>query len=165
MADLSKNIPEGNEDDMRGRFLTFQIDAEMFGIELYNVMEIVGIQLITKMPEMPDYIKGIINLRGKIIPVMDIRLRFKKTEKDYNDRTCIIVIDYGSTSIGLIVDSVSEVLTIPDEDIVVGSEMDYTKYTRGYVKNIGKVGDKVVLLIDCEKLLNEEELNIVSAQL
>ncbi len=165
MADLLKNIPESNEDDMKGRFLTFQIDAEMFGIELYNVMEIVGIQLITKMPEMPNYIKGIINLRGRIIPVMDIRLRFKKAEKDYNDRTCIIVIDYGSTSIGLIVDSVSEVLTIPDEDIVVESEIDCAKYTRGYVKGIGKIGDKVVLLIDCEKLLNEEELNIVSAQL
>jgi len=164
MADLLKNTASSNNDDMKGRFLTFLIDEEMFGIELSSVMEIVGIQPVTRMPEMLDYIKGIINLRGRIIPVMDVRLRFKKSEKDYNDRTCIIVIDYGGISIGLIVDSVSEVLTIPDEDIAKKPEIS-SKGSRGYVNRIGKISEKVVLLIDCEKLLNEEELNIVSANL
>lgn len=164
MADLLKNITGSDEDDMRGRFLTFLIDEEMFGIKLRNVMEIIGIQPVTQMLEMPDYVKGIINLRGKIIPVMDIRLRFGKPEKDYNDKTCVIVIDLGEVSIGVIVDSVSEVLTIPDEDIVERPGIS-SRASRGYINNIGKIGEKVVLLIDCDKLLNEEELDIVSAQL
>ena len=164
MADLLKNNPKSSADDMRGRFLTFQIDQDMYGIELHNVMEIVGIQPITGLLEMPDYVKGIINLRGKIIPVMDVRLRFKKTEKDYTDRTCIIVIRFGDISIGLIVDCVSEVLTIPDEDIVEKPEIN-AKSSRGYIRNIGKIDNKVVLLIDCEKLLNDEEFDAVAAQL
>lgn len=164
MADLLKNNLKSSEDDMRGRFLTFQIDQDMYGIELHNVMEIVGIQPITGLLEMPDYVKGIINLRGKIIPVMDVRLRFKKPKKDYTDRTCIIVISFGGISIGLIVDCVSEVLTIPDEDIVEKPEIN-AKSSRGYVRNIGKIDSKVVLLIDCEKLLNDEELDAVAAQL
>lgn len=163
MADLQKNMAGSDEDDMKGRFLTFQIDKEMYGIELRNVMEIIGIQPITGMSEMPDYIKGIINLRGKIIPVMDVRLRFKKPEKDFSDRTCIIVIRLIGISIGLIVDCVSEVLTIPDEDIVEKPEIS-SKDSCGFVRSIGKLGDKVVLLIDCEKLLREEELGAVSSQ-
>ena len=164
MAYSSTNGAISDTDDMKGRFLTFQIDEEMFGIELKDVMEIVGIQPIPQIPEMPDYIKGIINLRETIIPVMDVRLRFQKPEKEYNDRTCIIVIDYSNLSIGLIVDSVSEVLAIPDKDITEKPEI-CSKGSRGYVNNIGKIGEKVVLLIDCGKLLNEEEFDAVSAQL
>jgi purine-binding chemotaxis protein CheW len=164
MADLLASITDCDEDEMKGRFLTFQIGDEMFGIGLKNVMEIVGIQPITEVPEMPDYFKGIINLRGRIIPVMDIRLRFKKPEKAYNDRTCVIIVCFAGVSIGLIVDCVSEVLTIPDEDIVEKPEIN-ARESHGYVKNIGKIGDKVALLIDCEKLLAEEELEIVSAQI
>lgn len=125
---------------------------------------LIGIQPITKMPEMPDYISGIINLRGKIIPVMDVRLRFKKTKAEYNDRTCIIVIEFSSMSMGLIVDSVSEVLVIPDKDVSEKPEFN-GKASRGYVKSIGKIDKKVILLLNCEKLLNEEELDTVSAQL
>ncbi|MEA4919823.1 MAG: chemotaxis protein CheW [Clostridiaceae bacterium] len=164
MTDLLEDTSESNEEDMKGRFLTFQIDKDMFGIELRNVMEIVGIQPITEMPEMPFYVKGIINLRGKIIPVMDVRLRFKKPEKVYTDKTCIIVISFIGTSIGLIVDCVSEVIAIPEEDIMEKPEIN-TKNTRGYVKSIGKIGEKVVLLINCEKLLNEEEFDAVADQL
>lgn len=164
MTDLQKNTDDNSEDDMENRFLTFLINGGLFGIGLKNVMEIVGIQPITRMPEMPVYIKGIINLRGKMIPVMDVRLRFSEARKDYDDRTCIIVIDYGSISVGLIVDSVFEVLTIPKGDIAEKPKIG-SRASRGYVNGIGKIGEKVVLLIDCEKLLNEEELDAVSAQL
>ena len=145
---------------MKGRFLTFMIEEEMFGIELKNVMEIVGIQPIISMPEMPDYIKGIINLRGKIIPIMDVRLRFKKPEKEYNDRTCIIVVSYGASLIGLIVDVVYEVQPIAEDDIAKNPEIG-SEGNHGYVNRVGKVGEKVVLLIDCEKLLNGEKLGAV----
>lgn len=164
MADLLSDITEYEEDDISGRFLTFFIDDESFGIELKNVMEIIGIQPITEVPEMPDYFKGIINLRGKIIPVMDIRLRFKKPEKVYTDRTCVIIVFFAGISIGLIVDGVSEVLTIPEEDIAEKPEIN-AKGNRGYIKNIGKIGDKVALLLDCDMLLNEEELFAVSSQM
>ncbi len=157
MAEDIVNNVDADEDTQKDRFLTFALDSETYGIEIRNVMEIIGIQAITEIPELPDYIKGIINLRGKIIPVMDVRLRFKKEPKEYNDRTCVIVININEMSIGLIVDSVSEVLTIPEQDITVPPNLNNLK-TR-YIKNIGKVGSDVKLLLDCEKLLTEDELN------
>lgn len=158
MPDLYEKTTEVEEDTQTGRFLTFLIGRETYGIEIRYVMEIIGIQAITEMPEMPDYLKGIINLRGKIIPVMDIRLRFGKQPREYDDRTCVIVINFNEVSIGLIVDSVSEVLTIPAQDI---SELPSISsgQSNGYVRNIGKVGTGVILLIDCEKLLSADELD------
>jgi len=163
MTESLKNAVDFEADDMRGRFLTFLVDSELYGIGLRNVMEIVGIQPITQMPEMPDYMKGIVNLRGKIIPVMDVRLRFKKHGQDYHDRTCVIVVDYDGLTIGLIVDSVCEVLAIPDEAIVDKPEIN-TRGGRGYISSIGKIGERVILLIDCEKLMGAEELELVTTE-
>lgn len=148
------------EDTQKGKFLTFTLGNEAYGIEIQFVTEIIGIQSITEVPEIPQYIKGIINLRGKIIPVMDVRLRFGKSPKDYNDRTCIIVVDIMEMSIGLIVDSVSEVISIPDTEIVPPPELN--KAGSRYIKGIGKVGNEVKLLLDCQKLLNEEDTDIIS---
>ena len=106
---------ETEEDTQKGKYLIFSLGNEFYGIEIKYVTEIIGVQPITEIPELPDYIKGIINLRGKIIPVMDVRIRFKKSPMEYNDRTCVIVIDVKDTSVGLIVDSVSEVLSIEEE--------------------------------------------------
>lgn len=149
------------EDKQKGRFLTFALDSESYGIEIQYVIEIIGIQAITEVPELPPYIRGIINLRGKIVPVMDVRLRFKKQFKEYNDRTCIIVIDIKDVSIGLIVDSVSEVISIPDSEIV--DPPDLSKAGNQYVKGIGKVNDGVKLLLDCEKMLNDDDTEIIGA--
>lgn len=152
------------EDTQKGRFLIFTIDRETYGVEIKYVTEIIGIQTITEIPELPDYVKGIINLRGKIIPVMDVRLRFKKEPQPYNDRTCIIVIEIHNLSIGLIVDKVVEVLSIPDQDIIEPPQVGKGFHNR-YVKNIGKVGEEVKLLLDCEKLLNDEELDDINEAL
>ena len=145
------------EDTLAGRFLTFLLGSESYGIEIRYVTEIIGIQTITEVPELPDYIRGIINLRGKIIPVMDVRLRFKKSFREYNDRTCVIVVDIQNISIGLIVDSVSEVLAIPEAEIVPPPEV--SKEGNKYIRGIGKVGSEVKLLLDCEKLLNDGDMN------
>lgn len=153
-----------NEDTQEVRYLTFSLGKESYGIEIRYVTEIIGIQLITEIPELPEYVKGIINLRGKIIPVMDVRLRFKKEQKDYTDRTCVIVVDIRDMSIGLIVDSVSEVMTIPKQDIVQPPQMNKGYQTR-YIKNIGKVGGEVKLLLDCEMLLDDSEANELSEAL
>ena len=157
MADsIESEALEFKEDTIKGRFLTFALGKESYGIEIRYVTEIIGIQPITEVPELPDYVKGIINLRGKIIPVMDVRLRFKKKFRDYNDRTCIVVIDIQHVSIGLIVDSVSEVITIPETEIVAPPEV--SKEGNRYICGIGKVGNEVKLLLDCDKLLNEHEM-------
>lgn len=158
MSELAEINMEMEEDTQKGRFLTFALGKESYGIEIKFVTEIIGIQAITEIPELPEYVKGIINLRGKIIPVMDIRLRFRKEPKEYNDRTCVIVIDIRDVSIGLIVDTVSEVITIPEQSIVEPPKMNMG-FNNRYIKNIGKVGEDVKLLLDCDKLLTQDEVD------
>ncbi len=149
-------IIETEEDTQKGKYLTFSLGQEFYGLEIQYVTEIIKLQPITEVPEMPDYIRGIINLRGKIIPLMDARSRFRKSIVEYNDRTCVIVIDIQDISIGLIVDSVSEVLSIPDEEIV--PPPDLNRGGSRYIKGIGKVGSEVKLLLDCEKMLSDDDL-------
>ncbi|NMD69133.1 purine-binding chemotaxis protein CheW [Bacillus sp. DNRA2] len=157
---LELEMLEEEGSTMKNRFLTFVLGNETYGIEIEYVTEIIGLQPVTEIPELPEYIRGIINLRGKIIPVMDVRLRFKKPFKEYNDRTCVVVIDIEDISIGLIVDSVSEVLAIPEEDVV--PPPDVNKTGNKYIKGIGKTGNEVKLLLDCNKLLNEDDAETLS---
>lgn len=154
-------IVETAEDTQKGKFLTFSIGKEAYGFEIKYVTEIIGIQEITEVPELPNYVKGIINLRGKIIPVMDVRLRFKKEAREYNDRTCIVVIDIHDISVGLIVDHVAEVVVITPENIVPPPAIK-TGFHNRYIKGIGKVGNEVKLLLDCDKLLNDDEIDTLS---
>jgi len=156
MTDMQTVLAE--EDTQKGRYLLFSIDNESYGIGIQYVTEIIGIQKITEVSGLPDYLKGIINLRGKIIPVMDVRIRFGKKEKEYNDRTCIIVIDIMEMPVGLIVDGVSEVAVINESDISELPQL-YQKHKNRFVKNIGKTGNDVKLLLDCEKLLTYEDIN------
>lgn len=158
---LNVQEQEQQEDTLKGKYLIFSVGNEMYGMEIRYITEIIGIQPITEVPEMPEYVKGITNLRGKIIPVMDARLRFKKEVKEYDGKTCIIVIDTNNISIGLIVDSVAEVLSLRDEDIA--PPPDFNKGGRKYVKGVGKVGNAVKLLLDCQKLLTDDEAETLSA--
>lgn len=161
---MGKEIDEAfqlEEDTQKDKFLTFSLGSEDYGIEIRYVTEIIGIQTITEIPELMDYVKGIINLRGKIIPVMDVRLRFKKTPIEYNDRTCVIVIDIKEVSVGLIVDTVKEVLSIAEQDIVPPPEVNKGFHSR-YIKGIGKIGNEVKLILDSDKLLYDEELDKLS---
>jgi purine-binding chemotaxis protein CheW len=143
------------EDTQKHKFLTFVIDRETYGIDILFVTEIIGMQPITVLPELPNYMKGIINLRGKIIPVMDVRLRFKQTPREYNERTCIIIVNSGVLNLGLIVDAVAEVLTIPESNRVAPPVTQGESFNR-YIKAIGKVEEQVKLLLDCDRLLNGE---------
>lgn len=157
MSNSTNELYDENEDTQKGKYLTFALQNESYGIEIRHVTEIVGIQNITQVPELPESIRGIINLRGKIIPVMDVRLRFKKPLAEYDDRTCIVVVDINDVSLGLIVDTVSEVLAIDDENVVV-PPATMMGTANGYIKGIGKTESDVKLLLDCEKLLKEDEL-------
>jgi purine-binding chemotaxis protein CheW len=149
------NMAGQEEDTLKGKFLIFSMGNEMYGIEIRHITEIIGVQPITEIPEMPQYVKGITNLRGKIIPVIDARLRFKKAAREYDGKTCIIIIDIKQISIGLIVDNVSEVLKLEDEDIEPSPTISKTDHK--FVKGIGKVGKSVILLLDCQNLLTDDE--------
>lgn len=161
-ADILKwQNQEQEEDTLKGRYLIFSVGSELYGMEIRYITEIIGLQPITQVPEMPEYVKGVTNLRGKIIPVIDARLRFHKAVREYDDRTCIIVIDTTIISIGLIVDSVAEVLSMQDDDIA--PPPDINKGGHKYIKGIGKAGGSVKLLLDCQRLLTEDEQDAISA--
>lgn len=149
-------------DAQNGKYMTFKSGNEYFGLKIQYVNEIIGFQAITAIPETEDYIKGLINLRGKIIPVIDVRLRFKQEPFEYNDRTCIIVINVKSTIVGLIVEKIAEVVEIKEEDILPPPKIGRAdKQHNKYVYGIGKVEDSVKLLLDPDKLLNDEDLSII----
>jgi len=150
---------EVEEDTQKDKFLTFFLGDEIYGIEIRFVTEIIGMQSVTEIPDIPEYVKGIINLRGKIIPVIDVRLRFKKISKEYNDRTCIVVVDIKGVTVGLIVDTVAEVLRIPDQDIVPPPQFNNGSHYQRFIKGIGKVDSHVKLILDCDRLLNDKEMN------
>lgn len=156
-----KELLEEQEDTQHGRYLTFLVGDEVFGIEIRYVTQIIGILPITKLPEAPEHIKGVINLRGRIIPVVDMRLKFKKESMEYNDRTCVIVVEANTLVAGLIVDEIAEVTSIADEDVV--SPPEYGAVHNGYIKGIGKADGGVKLLLDCDKLFRPEEEMVLRA--
>ncbi len=145
-------------DTQKNKYVTFKSGNEFFGLKIEYVNEIIVYQEVTEVPETEDYIKGLINLRGKIIPVIDVRIRFKQEPFEYNDRTCIIVINFKETVVGLIVEKIAEVVEIPEDQILPSPSMGKGEKTQNkYVYAIGKVGDQVKLLLDPEKLLKEED--------
>lgn len=149
-------------DEQKGKYMTFKSGNEYFGLEIQYVNEIIQLQAITAIPETEDYIKGLINLRGKVIPVIDVRLRFKQEPFEYNDRTCIIVINVKSTVVGLIIEKIAEVVEIKEENILPPPSIGRSdKVQNKYVYGIGKVGNSVKLLLDPDKLLNDEDLSVV----
>ena len=157
-------VEEMTGDNQKGKYMTFRLGEKYYGIGISYVSEIIGLQPVTKVPETEDFIIGLINLRGKIIPVIDVRVRFKQEPMEYNDRTCIIVINVKDMLVGLIVEKVAEVVEIHQEDILpppsatIGHE---EKTQNKYVYGIGKVGEEVKLLLDPDKLLKDEEIIIL----
>lgn len=146
---------EEDEDTQEDKYLTFLLAREEYGIEIRYVTEIIGIQRVTTVPDMPMYVKGVINLRGKVIPVMDVRLRFGIKEREYDDRTCIVVINVGEHLVGLIVDRVSEVLDIPKGDIEPPPSTREGGNSR-FVQGMGKAGERVIILLSAKRLLFDE---------
>lgn len=156
--DEMMNTGASSADTQEGKYMTFKSGSEYFGLEIQYVQQIIQFQAITKIPETEDYIKGLINLRGRIIPVVDVRVRFKQGECEYNDKTCILVITVKDTTVGLIVEQIAEVAEIQKENILPPPTIGRNdKGHNKYVYGIGKVGTSVKLLLDPEKLLYDEE--------
>lgn len=151
-------------DKLLNKYVTFQSGNEYFALQIQYVKEIIVYQEITQIPESEDYVKGLINLRGKIIPVIDVRIRFKQEAVEYTDRTCIIIINVKGTVVGLIVDRVAEVVEIKPEDVLdtptLGNE---DKNQNKYVYAVGKVGDSVKMLLDPDRLLKDEDVLVPEA--
>jgi len=152
--------------NLEGKYLTFSLAGEEYGIGILKVREIIGMLPVTSVPQTPDFVKGVINLRGKVIPVVDLRLKFGMPEKEYTDRTSVMVVDVLSSSglvqIGIVVDSVSEVVNIKAAEIektpTFGAKLN-TEYILGMAKQNGGVK----ILVDIDRVLTDEEMTMMDS--
>ncbi len=155
---LDGDIYTDEDDEKRlEKYLIFELGGENYGIDITYVTEIIGIQDITFMPDVPEYVKGVLNLRGRIIPLIDLRLRFGLPEKEYNDRTCIIVVSDNEITLGIIVDLVKEVMNIPQDAISPSIDIGGAE-SKHFVQGLGIVSEEVKILIDVAKLLSDDEM-------
>ena len=154
---MDENIVK-SEDTQKDKYLTFIVDNGVYALEIKFVVDIIGLQEITKIPEQPNYIKGVINLRGRIIPTMDVRARFRKEEIEYDDRSCIVVVEMKEISVGVIVDRVVEVIDISRENISKPPNFN-NDFTNNYISGIGNINDRVIIILDCDRLLNYDQLS------
>jgi len=166
MTEVTKTMDQAVKamGEKEGKFLTFSLAGEEYGISILKIKEIIGMMPITPVPRTPLYVKGVINLRGKVIPVVDLRLKFGMEEMGYTERTCIIVVEaggqLGSVLIGIVVDSVSEVLSIRGSEIEeapgFGARLD-----TDYILGMAKINGGVKILLDIDKVLGSETLDVV----
>ena len=145
-----------------GKYLTFVLGHEEYGLEILKVREIISVMEITEVPQVPPFIKGVINLRGKVIPIIDLRMKFGMAPIEYTRETCIIVVNVHELLLGIVVDTVAEVLDIPEKDIDPAPTFGGSIKT-DFILGMGKVKGKVKILLDIEKVLSSEELEAVIA--
>jgi len=150
--------------DREGKYLTFALAGEEYGISILKIKEIIGMMPITTIPQTPEFVKGVINLRGKVIPVVDLRLRFGMERIDYTERTCIVVVEIsggsGTVMIGIVVDSVSEVLNIKGGEIEETPTFG-TKLETDYILGMAKVQGGVKILLDIDRVLSRDEVALI----
>lgn len=154
-----------DDDEMEGeadKFLLFDLGEEAYGIQISHIIQIVEMQPITRIPDMPEYVKGIINIRGQIIPTIDLRSRFHLSEKEADKKTCIVIIALESNSMGLIVDTVSEVKSIPQDDISAAPQVKNLAVNEKYIMGLAKVDDEVKILLDINKLFSEQDVQSIA---
>ena len=166
MAELAKKMDQAVKTmaDREGKYLTFSMAGEEYGIGILKIKEIIGMMPITRVPKTPEHVKGVINLRGKVIPVVDLRLRFGMDEIDYTDRTCIIVVEIEGQAdivlIGIVVDAVSEVLSIKADDIEETPTFG-TKLDTEYILGMAKIEGGVKILLDIDTVLSAEDVVVL----
>ncbi len=150
--------------DIAGQYLTFELGEEPYGLQILKVQEIIGMTSVTRVPRMPDFVRGVINLRGKVIPVIDLRSRFSLESQEQTERTCIIVVQIGASghqvTLGIIVDQVSEVVDIGPDQIEPSPDFG-TNVDTTFILGMGKVGERVIMLLDLDRVLSGDELSLV----
>ena len=166
MSEVTKTMDQAVKAmaDREGKYLTFSLAEEEYGIGILKIKEIIGMMSITTVPQTPEFVKGVINLRGKVIPVVDLRLRFGMESMDYTERTCIIVVEIegesGVVLIGIVVDAVSEVLNIKGEDVEETPTFG-TKLNTDYILGMAKMEGGVKILLDIDRVLSNEEIAVL----
>jgi purine-binding chemotaxis protein CheW len=169
MAELAETVDKAIKEitDREGKYLTFSMANEEYGIGILKIREIIGMMPITSVPQTPAFVKGVINLRGKVIPVMDLRLRFNMDSIDYNERTCIIVVEiFGQSAtvqIGIVVDSVSEVLNIKQDEIEDTPTFG-TSLNTDFILGMAKMEGGVKILLDIDQVLTSDELSLLEKE-
>jgi purine-binding chemotaxis protein CheW len=148
--------------DRAGKYLTFALSNEEYGLEILKVREIIGIMEITAVPRTPNFVKGVLNLRGKVIPVVDLRLKFGMPEAERTEETCIIVVNVGRMEMGIIVDKVSEVLDIAAKDIEDPPQFGVDVDTQ-FILGMGKSHERVTILLDISRVLADQDIAAVQA--
>ena len=167
MSDVEEKIDQAVKamGAKEGKYLTFTLAEEEYGIGILKIKEIIGMLPITSVPQTPEFVKGVINLRGKVIPVMDLRLRFGMPSIDYSERTCIIVVEIsgqaGTILVGIVVDAVSEVLNIKGDDIEKTPTFG-AKLNTDYILGMAKMEGGVKILLDIDQVLSGDELTLLS---
>lgn len=162
MSQAEEKLETATRDSQKlSKYLTFTLGAEEYGLEILKVREIIGLMDITRVPRMPDFVRGVINLRGKVIPVIDLRQKFGMETQEDTQETCIIVVDLSSTMMGVVVDKVSEVLDIADEEIEETPDFG-VKINTDFIQGVGKSKGKVVMLLDIGMVLTAEETQSIS---
>ena len=159
--DVSIHDAESAEDLLQ--LVIFQLGGEEFGVEIMQVQEIIRMPEITRIPQSPGYVEGVINLRGKIIVVINLDTRFGLNSKELDDDSRIIIVEVGENVVGMVVDSVSEVLRLSTSSVEAAPEIISSKIKADYLKGVGKLDDRLLILLDLERVLSEEEMSQVAA--
>ncbi len=160
---LDETLPYEDDDGegldaLADKYLLFNIDRDVYGVDIRHIIEIIELQKITEVPDMPEYIKGVINLRGKIIPALDMRVRFRIDERGYDDRNCIVIVKVQEKLVGLVVDSVEEVLNIPKENIEPTPNFKTEEKRQKFISGLAKTGNGVQIILDVEKIASIQSL-------
>lgn len=167
MSELATAVQTSDLATLEGKYLSFALGEEVYGVAILKVQEIIGLMNVTSVPRTPEYVRGVINLRGKVIPVVDLRIKFGMEKAEDTERTCIIVVQIATPgddeiTMGVIVDSVSEVIEISSENIEPTPTLGNSTDTR-FILGMGKVEEKVVMLLDVDQALSSQEIKAMEA--
>ena len=158
MSDIDLMVEDDDDlEQQADKFLMFMLGSEEYGIDITRITAIEELPQITTIPDMPNFVKGVINLRGKVIPAVDLRLRFGIEEREYDDRTCIVIVSMNESTIGLIVDIVSEVHEIAKNDIGPPPPFKNASGKEQYIAGLAKKGDEVKIILDVHKIISNED--------
>jgi purine-binding chemotaxis protein CheW len=142
-------------------YLTFRLDKEEYGIDILKVQEIRGYEAPTRVANAPNFIKGVVNLRGTIVPIVDMRLKFNCARADYDSFTVVIILNLRNRIVGIVVDSVSDVMELPPESLKAAPEVDST-IDSGSVVGLGSLGDRMLILLDIERLMSGSDMELMA---
>ncbi len=159
-----QDVVEDEDEIQVKKYLMCRIGEEVYGIDIAFVTDIIELQTITAVPDLPKYVKGVINLRGQVIPIIDLRLRFKMAARDYDDRTVITVVRIHNSLIGFIIDTATEVQEIPVENIDPAPAFQGKEGQKRYIAGLGKIDGQVIIILDVENIVAQQEVELINSE-